>query len=86
MKLNTFPDRIIEIDHQDYLYFGGTAYFLPTNTEFKNILVKAFYAGQLIWQLRNANIKLTAYENSEHFLAKFIKAGRWYHLECWPEK
>jgi 7-keto-8-aminopelargonate synthetase-like enzyme len=23
---------------------------------------------------RNANIKLTAYENSEHFLAKFIKA------------
>jgi hypothetical protein len=42
MKLNTFPDRIIEIDHQDYLYFGGTAYFLPTNTEFKNILVKTF--------------------------------------------
>jgi 7-keto-8-aminopelargonate synthetase-like enzyme len=76
MKLNTFPDRIIEIDHEDYLYFGGTAYLgLPTNTSFQNILVKNI----LIWgssygSSRNANIKLTAYENSELFLAKFIKA------------
>jgi hypothetical protein len=28
------------------LYFGGTAYLgLPTNTEFKKILLKTFYAG-----------------------------------------
>jgi 7-keto-8-aminopelargonate synthetase-like enzyme len=76
MKVNTFPDRIIEIGNQDYLYFGGTAYLgLPTNTEFQNILVKNILLwGSSYGSSRNANIKLTAYENGEHFLSKFIKA------------
>jgi 7-keto-8-aminopelargonate synthetase-like enzyme len=76
MKVTKSPDRIIEINHEDYLYFGGTAYLgLPANAEFTNILVKNI----LIWgssygSSRNANIKLMAYENGERFLAKFIKA------------
>lgn len=76
MKVNTFPDRIIEIDHEDYLYFGGTAYLgLPTNPEFQNILVKNILNwGSSYGSSRSANIKLTAYDNGELFLAKFIKA------------
>ncbi|MFQ3173329.1 MAG: 7-keto-8-aminopelargonate synthetase-like enzyme [Flavobacterium sp.] len=76
MKVNKSPDRIIEIDHQDYLYFGGTAYLgIPTNTDFQNILVKNILLwGSSYGSSRSANIKLTAYEHSEHFLAKFIKA------------
>lgn len=76
MKVNRFPDRIIEIDHQDYLYFGGTAYLgLPTNPEFQNILIKNILRwGSSYGSSRSANIKLKAYENGEHFLSKFIKA------------
>jgi 7-keto-8-aminopelargonate synthetase-like enzyme len=76
MKLNTFPDRIIEINNEAYLYFGGTAYLgLPTNTAFQNILVKNILQwGSSYGSSRNANIKLLAYEHGEHFLAKFIKA------------
>ena len=76
MKVNKFPDRIIEIDNEDYLYFGGTAYLgLPTNTDFQNILVKnILHWGSSYGSSRSANIKLTAYEHGEHFLAKFIKA------------
>jgi 7-keto-8-aminopelargonate synthetase-like enzyme len=76
MKVHKFPDRIIEVDQEDYLYFGGTAYLgLPANTKFQNILVKNI----LIWgssygSSRNANIKLMAYENGERFLAKYVKA------------
>jgi 7-keto-8-aminopelargonate synthetase-like enzyme len=76
MKVHKFPDRVIELDHEDYLYFGGTAYLgLPANSEFQSILVKNI----LIWgssygSSRNANVKLMAYENGERFLAKYIKA------------
>lgn len=77
MKVNQFPDRIIEIDHEDYLYFGGTAYLgLPTNTDFQNILVKNILLwGSSYGSSRSANIKLTAYEHGEHFLAKYTKAA-----------
>jgi hypothetical protein len=54
---------------------AGLPVGLPTNTEFKTFLLKAFTLGSSYGSSRNANIKLTAYENSEHFLAKFIKAG-----------
>ncbi len=76
MKVNKFPDRVIEIENEAYLYFGGTAYLgLPTNTDFQNILVKnILHWGSSYGSSRNANIKLTAYENGEQFLAKFIKA------------
>ena len=41
MKVNQFPDRIIEIDNEDYLYFGGTAYLgLPTHAEFQELIIK----------------------------------------------
>jgi hypothetical protein len=60
MKVNQFPDRIIEVKEESYLYFGGTAYLgMPANPEFpKNIL----RWGSAYGSSRNANIQLTAYE------------------------
>lgn len=76
MKVNQFPDRIIEIDNEDYLYFGGTAYLgLSTNPEFQQLIVKNILRwGSSYGSSRSANIQLTAYENGEQFLANYIKA------------
>ncbi|TRW98078.1 aminotransferase class I/II-fold pyridoxal phosphate-dependent enzyme [Flavobacterium gawalongense] len=76
MKVNQFPDRIIEIDNETYLYFGGTAYLgLPTNKKFQKLLIKNILQwGTAYGSSRNANIQLTAYENGERFLANYIEA------------
>jgi 7-keto-8-aminopelargonate synthetase-like enzyme len=76
MNVNQFPDRIIEIDQEHYLYFGGTAYLgLPTNIAFQELVVKNILKwGTTYGSSRSANIKLMAYENGENFLAKYIKA------------
>lgn len=76
MNVNQFPDRIIEIDHEQYLYFGGTAYLgLPTNKAFQELVIKNIKIwGMTYGSSRSANIKLTAFENGENFLAKYIKA------------
>ena len=76
MNVNQFPDRIIEINHEQYLYFGGTAYLgLPTNKEFQKLVFKNIQQwGTSYGSSRSANIKLTAYENGETFLAEHIQA------------
>ena len=76
MNVNQFPDRIIEIDQEQYLYFGGTAYLgLPINKEFQELVIKNIRNwGTTYGSSRSANIKLTAYENGETFLAHHIKA------------
>ncbi|MBG6187247.1 aminotransferase class I/II-fold pyridoxal phosphate-dependent enzyme [Flavobacterium sp. CAN_S2] len=76
MKVNQFPDRTIEIDNEEYLYFGGTAYLgLPTHPEFQNLIIKNILNwGTAYGSSRSANIKLNAYENGERFLADFINA------------
>lgn len=76
MNVNQFPDRIIEIDKEQYLYFGGTAYLgLPTNNDFQEVVIQNIRKwGTTYGSSRSANIKLTAYENGETFLAKHIKA------------
>jgi 8-amino-7-oxononanoate synthase len=76
MNVNQFPDRIIEIDQEHYLYFGGTAYLgLPTNKDFQELVIKNIQKwGTTYGSSRSANIKLTAFENGENFLSKHIKA------------
>lgn len=78
MNVNQFPDRTIEIDNEDYLYFGGTAYLgLPTHPEFQKLLIKNILQwGTAYGSSRSANIQLTAYENGERFLANYIKAAK----------
>ncbi|GIQ58009.1 hypothetical protein Flavo103_11450 [Flavobacterium collinsii] len=76
MNVDQFPDRIIEINQEHYLYFGGTAYLgLPTNKTFQDLVIKNIRKwGTTYGSSRNANIKLTAYENGEAFLAHHIQA------------
>lgn len=75
MKVTEFPDRVLKINGENYLYFGGTAYLgLPPNKKFQKILFKNIARwGTAYGSSRNANIKLTAYEKGETFLAKFIQ-------------
>jgi 7-keto-8-aminopelargonate synthetase-like enzyme len=77
MKVNQFPNRIIEIENEEYIYFGGTAYLgLPTHPEFQKLLIKNILKwGTAYGSSRSANIQLTAYENGERFLANYIKAN-----------
>ncbi|MEL1242051.1 aminotransferase class I/II-fold pyridoxal phosphate-dependent enzyme [Flavobacterium flavipallidum] len=76
MKVTQFPDRILKIDGEKYLYFGGTAYLgLPPNKKFQKILLKNIQRwGTAYGSSRNANIQLTAYDKGEHFLAQLIQA------------
>jgi 8-amino-7-oxononanoate synthase len=76
MKVNQFPDRIIEIDQESYLYFGGTAYLgLSVHKAFQDLVIKNILKwGTTYGSSRNANVKLTAYDNGELFLARHIKA------------
>ncbi|KAF2512695.1 pyridoxal phosphate-dependent aminotransferase family protein [Flavobacterium zhairuonense] len=76
MIVEKFPDRIIEIDQKHYLYFGGTAYLgLPTNKDFQNLVVQNILNwGTTYGSSRTANIKLSAYDNGEKFLASHISS------------
>jgi 7-keto-8-aminopelargonate synthetase-like enzyme len=76
MKINQFPDRIIEVKEESYLYFGGTAYLgMPTNPEFQQLIIKNILRwGSAYGSSRNSNIKLTAYEKGEQFLTDYIGA------------
>jgi len=76
MKVEKFPDRIIEIDQKQYLYFGGTAYLgLPTNKKFQDLVVQNILKwGTTYGSSRTANIQLTAYDAGETFLASHIDA------------
>ena len=76
MKVNSFPNRILKSENENYLYFGGTAYLgLPTKKKFQKILINNILQwGTAYGSSRSANVKLTAYENGEKFLARFIKS------------
>lgn len=76
MKVNQFPDRIIEIDTQKFLYFGGTAYLgLATNKKFQKIVTSNIQKwGTSYGSSRNANVQLTAFDISEKYLANHIQA------------
>ncbi|MDP5201036.1 aminotransferase class I/II-fold pyridoxal phosphate-dependent enzyme [Flavobacterium sp. DG2-3] len=74
MIVEKFPDRIIEIDQKQFLYFGGTAYLgLPTNAAFQDLVVQNILKwGTTYGSSRTANIKLSAYIAGEKFLAQHI--------------
>ena len=76
MKVNAFPNRILKVENDTFLYFGGTAYLgLPTNKKFQQILIKNIMQwGTAYGSSRSANVKLTAYDHGEKFLARWIKS------------
>lgn len=74
MIVDKFPDRIIETDQKQYLYFGGTAYLgLPTNKDFQDLVVQNILKwGTTYGSSRTANVQLSAYDSGEKFLAALI--------------
>jgi hypothetical protein len=40
MKVNQFPDRIIEVKEESYLYFEGAYLGMPANPEFQELIIK----------------------------------------------
>lgn len=72
MIVERFPDRTIQVEGKEYLYFGGTAYLgLPTNTDFQTILAQSLIKwGTFYGSSRNSNIKLSIFKRVEEFFAK----------------
>lgn len=72
MTVASFPDRVINIDDVEYLYFGGTNYLgMSTNPDFQNILCDSIKKwGTAYGSSRNSNIKLSIYSTAENLLAK----------------
>jgi hypothetical protein len=64
MKVNQFPDRIIEVKGKLFI-FWRTAYLgMPANPEFQELIIKHTALG---YGSSNANIQLTAYEKEKNF-------------------
>lgn len=74
MIVDKFPDRTIQIETDDHLYFGGTSYLgIATNEEFQHLLMNSFKKwGTAYGSSRNSNIKLSIYKNFEFEFARFI--------------
>lgn len=76
MIVDKFPDRIIDVEGKDYLYFGGTAYLgLSTNPSFQKILAESINKwGSFYGSSRSSNIKLSIFHKAERFFARQIGA------------
>ena len=74
MIVAEFPDRKIDIEGVDYLYFGGTNYLgIATNVDFQKILFESIKKwGTAYGSSRNSNIKLSVFSTAEELLAKNI--------------
>lgn len=74
MTVAEFPDRKINIEGVNYLYFGGTNYLgITTNIDFQTILFESIKKwGTSYGSSRNSNIKLSVFSTAEKLLAKNI--------------
>jgi 7-keto-8-aminopelargonate synthetase-like enzyme len=72
MIVDEFPDRKVQINGVDFLYFGGTNYLgMTTNPEFQNVLFESIKKwGTSFGSSRNSNIKLSIYNIAENLLAE----------------
>lgn len=70
------PNRTIEIDGREYLFFSGTAYLgLPQNAAFQKLIKDGQQAyGAVYGSSRNGNIQLDVYEKAEAKLASWVNA------------
>lgn len=74
MKVHQFPDRLITVEGEEYLYFGGTSYLgIATNKNFNEILSKELHNwGAFYGSSRNSNIQLTIYDEFEQYFSNLI--------------
>ena len=78
MIVNSFPDRTIQVNNEEYLYFGGTSYLgMATNHEFQQLLAENLKKwGTHYGSSRNANIQLAIYNDAEALFAKQIRTEK----------
>ncbi len=74
MVCTQHTDRVIVINNQEYLYFGGTHYLgVTTDFDFQDILFKNIKKwGTAFGSSRNSNVKLNVYDFCESDLANFF--------------
>ncbi|WP_268846321.1 aminotransferase class I/II-fold pyridoxal phosphate-dependent enzyme [Flavobacterium aestivum] len=74
MKVTEIPNRIISLEGEEHLYFGGTNYLgVTTLPEFQTILLASLQKwGTGYGSSRSANIQLEVYKKAEDLLAKQI--------------
>lgn len=67
-----FPGRILHLNQQEYLYFGGTDYLgLSTHRDFVRALTKNLQQwGANYGSSRMANVRLSVYEEAEQHMAR----------------
>ena len=67
MVIDSFPDRVITVKGEEFLYFGGTSYLgMATQNEFLKILSNNIGKwGTSYGSSRNSNVKLSIYKKFE---------------------
>jgi 7-keto-8-aminopelargonate synthetase-like enzyme len=75
-QITHLPDRTIEWEGKNYLYFSGTAYLgLPQNTAFQALIQEGLHQyGSVYGSSRNGNLQLKIYEQAESKLAAWTGA------------
>jgi len=74
MIIDNFPDRTIQVEGKEYLYFGGTSYLgMASQRDFQKLLIKNISQwGTNYGSSRNSNIKLSVYKEFEQAFSNFI--------------
>ncbi|MEI7581723.1 aminotransferase class I/II-fold pyridoxal phosphate-dependent enzyme [Runella sp.] len=75
-QITHLPDRTIDLDGQEYLYFSGTAYLgLPQNPSFQALIQEGLHQyGSVYGSSRNGNLQLSIYKEAETKLADWTGA------------
>ncbi|MDC9724068.1 MAG: aminotransferase class I/II-fold pyridoxal phosphate-dependent enzyme [Urechidicola sp.] len=78
MEVNQFPNRTININGKEFLYFGGTSYLgMSLQPEFQKQLFENIKKwGVFYGSSRKSNIQLSVYEEFETYFTKFIGAEK----------
>ncbi|MCU0338963.1 MAG: pyridoxal phosphate-dependent aminotransferase family protein, partial [Spirosomaceae bacterium] len=74
--IDHLPNRTIEIEGQDFLYFSGTSYLgLPQNPRFQSLVREGLAQyGSVYGSSRNGNLQLSIYAQAEARLAAWTGA------------
>ena len=78
MEVNQFPDRTINIDGKEFLYFGGTSYLgMSVHPEFQKRLFENIKKwGVFYGSSRKSNIQLSIYQEFESCFSNYIGAEK----------
>ncbi len=72
--IDAFPGREILLNHEKFLYFGGTAYLgLQTHTDFQDILIANIKKyGTNYGASRKSNVRFSVYKKTEQYLTGLV--------------